>query len=203
MEIGRGTYFLRDKYKDIFSYQDKRRNKAKFLVLCIFGLLKIPWEFIFQIIKEKEYPERSFLFLEKMGKGCSAVAELFCCLQDIFFLFPSVSPPRNLDPNKVFHQDLLIEVNTESFKMAPQVVWFWAGNLLKFMRLKDMSCYNLNDTSSRIWQVLCETRDFSKAVQAISREYQIQDTEVRRDIEDFLRQLKKEELLVIARQEPR
>jgi len=57
----------------------------------------------------------------------------------------------------------------------------------------------LNETSTRIWQALCETKDCSETVKIISEEYHMSEGIVSQDTEELLAKLERERLVVKSR----
>jgi len=61
------------------------------------------------------------------------------------------------------------------------------GSLL--LNAKTRLCYRLDETGSRLWELLCSGAGFTKALCAIKREYDVPDEILRKDISRLARQL--------------
>ncbi|MDP3143556.1 MAG: PqqD family peptide modification chaperone [Candidatus Omnitrophota bacterium] len=198
LEIGEGNYIIAKKYENILRKWPLSGNRIKFIAIEVLALFRLSIEFIIQIIK-KEDSVISFMFLDFLGKVCFILGELKSCLKDIFNLLPKMSEPKNLDLDKIFHKGLSFSKNGWLLNPAEKVIWFLSNDLIKFINVSNRSFFGLNEASTRIWQVLCDTKDFSRTVKIVSAEYHIPEEVIYRDAEELLAQLEKEHLVVKKR----
>jgi hypothetical protein len=56
--------------------------------------------------------------------------------------------------------------------------------------------FGLNESGSRLWQILLETGDKEQAISGLRNEYDIEEHRLRQDVEDLLRKLVDKGLLI-------
>lgn len=59
--------------------------------------------------------------------------------------------------------------------------------------------HNLNETGTRIWQLLEKGKTFDEIVEIICNEFEVSRKEVEKDIKDFLKELEAKKLIEINR----
>ena len=66
------------------------------------------------------------------------------------------------------------------------------------LSLASESYYGLDDTGTRMWNVLTSTDSIQKAYESLLEEYDVDDTRLRSDLEQFIADLVKNQLIEIA-----
>jgi len=192
-ELGRAFYVIHKKYEGVlFVYLS---SKWRFFFSYLFYLLNTPCLF-FKLRRNYKEKSNSLALLAVINIYAVICGELLAFILDSLYLTPPIPGVLNLDINKVMHKHLLIGFNGAYFKPAPDIIWFLSAQQIKFMNIKDASFYKLNESSSHIWQLLCQTQDFSKTVKTVVQEYGIPEQAASHDVQELLRRLEEEKLIL-------
>ena len=69
--------------------------------------------------------------------------------------------------------------------------WEKEGNKLIVFNPKDLSFFELSDTGADIWELLTKSKNVSEIVEVISNKYSEDKSVVKKDVEEFIKELEK------------
>jgi coenzyme PQQ synthesis protein D (PqqD) len=78
----------------------------------------------------------------------------------------------------------------------PDVVSRRVGDETVLVNLKTNRIYSLNRTGARLWELLGEGKDRAAAEEALLGEFDVDETELRREVDDLLGELEAEDLVL-------
>jgi hypothetical protein len=81
-------------------------------------------------------------------------------------------------------------------KPHPDVVWRRVGEEVVLVDLKTNRIYSLNDTGARLWELISAGHDRAAVETALIEEFDVEESELRRQVAAGLEQLAKAGLVV-------
>jgi hypothetical protein len=87
---------------------------------------------------------------------------------------------------------------SERVSVAPDVVFRLVGEEGVLLNLKTALYLGLNPVGTRMWNVLSGAGSIDAAYDALLEEYQVEPTELRADLEEFIDQLLGQKLIILG-----
>jgi len=78
---------------------------------------------------------------------------------------------------------------------SSDVAWRKVDEEAVILNLKSSVYYSLNEVGTRIWELIGEGCELDEIVITIADEYDTSEKKVKKDVEKFIKQMKKEKLL--------
>lgn len=88
-----------------------------------------------------------------------------------------------------------MSISKLDFRPRPSVVTTTFDDESVLLDLSSGRYFSLNETGTRIWQLLCEEAGLDEIVSTLAAEYRVTADEVRNDAEELLMQLRAEGLV--------
>lgn len=92
--------------------------------------------------------------------------------------------------------------NETQFRIPEQVVSCDLNNESVMLNLNSGVYFGMNETATVVWNAVGQKKNFAEMVRMIEEEFEVDAAESRKDLEEFLNQLLKKELIQIQ-DEPR
>ena len=89
-------------------------------------------------------------------------------------------------------------MTNKSYKAAGHVAWRRVDDEVVVLDLDSSAYYSLNDTGSRMWELLAAGHPLDKVVSLVADEYGHASADVSRDADALLKELLREKLVVPA-----
>jgi hypothetical protein len=86
-------------------------------------------------------------------------------------------------------------------RIADDVVFRIIGYEAVIQNVATRVCFNLDRVGTRMWQLMSDYRSSEKVIAALLDEYDVEEEELRRDVDDLIRQLVANGLLKIETEE--
>lgn len=87
---------------------------------------------------------------------------------------------------------LLLEadfLNSQHFKVADDILFRKVENEAVLLHIATGMYYSLNETSILFWEALCTQQPLGSAIEKITTEYEVEDSQVLSDLRAFLQNL--------------
>lgn len=87
---------------------------------------------------------------------------------------------------------LLLEadfINSQRFKVADDILFRKVENEAVLLHIATGMYYSLNETSILFWEALCTQQPLGCAIEKITAEYEVEDSQVLSDLRAFLQNL--------------
>jgi uncharacterized membrane protein YheB (UPF0754 family) len=86
-------------------------------------------------------------------------------------------------------------------RMADEVIFRVLGDEAVILNLATSRYFGLNSVGTRLWQLIAEHGSEEKVIQAFLAEYEVEEKQLRQDLDDLIQQLRQKGLVQSDTQE--